>query len=238
MTGVQTCALPICIVENVLRFLDLNNKELTILDPSCGSAEFLIEVLKQLKNKNYEGKITVKGFDSSDSAIRTSKFLLAYENNKQWNNSIILDIKKVKDSLEEDWGENDIILMNPPFISWELLKEKESRDNVLSILNNVVKRSRPNQASAFFYKASCSLNNNGLVGCILPTPIFYSDIYSELRNKLKEKLSFKVLAKLGNYVFKDALTDVSAFIASNSQSILLPKVIWTKNEKEIGRAHV
>ena len=82
-----------------------------------------------MKNKNYEGKITVKGFDSSDSAIRTSKFLLAYENNKQWNNSIILDIKKVKDSLEEDWGENDIILMNPPFISWELLKEKESRDN-------------------------------------------------------------------------------------------------------------
>lgn len=221
------------IVENALKSLDLTNNELTILDPSCGSSEFLIEILKQLKNRDYKGKVTVKGFDSSDSAIRTSKFLLTYENRKQWNNSIVLDIRKVKDSLVEDWGNNDIILMNPPFISWELLKEKESRDNVLAILSNVVKRSRPNQATAFFYKATQSLSNNGIIGCVLPTSIFNSEIYSELRDKLNGELTFKLLAKLGNYVFEDALTDVSLFIASNSQSVLLPKLIWTKNEKGI-----
>lgn len=123
--------------------------------------------------------------------------------------------------------------MNPPFISWELLKEKESRDNVLDILSNVVKRSRPNQATAFFYKATQSLSNNGIIGCVLPTSIFNSEIYSELRDKLNGELTFKLLAKLGNYVFEDALTDVSLFIASNSQSALLPKLIWTKNEKGI-----
>lgn len=221
------------IVENVLKSLDFSKNELTILDPSCGSSEFLVEILKQLKNKNYEGKIKIKAFDSSDSAIRTSKFLLTYENRKQWNSSIILDIRKVEDSLVEDWGVNDIILMNPPFVSWELLKDKENRDSVLAILNNVVKRSRPNQATAFFYKATQSLSNDGIVGCVLPTSIFNSEIYSELRNKLKDELSFKLLAKLGNYVFEDALTDVSLFIASNSQSALLPKLIWTKNEKGI-----
>lgn len=221
------------IVENALKSIDFTNNELTILDPSCGSSEFLIEVLKQLKNKNYRGKITVKGFDSSDSAIRTSKFLLSYENRKQWDNSITLDIRKVKDSLIEDWGKNDVVLMNPPFISWELLKDKESRDNVSEILNNVVKRSRPNQATAFFYKATQSLKNNGIVGCVLPTSIFNSEIYSELREKLNDELSFKLLAKLGNYVFEDALTDVSLFIASNTHSALLPKFIWTKNEKGI-----
>lgn len=221
------------IVENALKSLDFNNKQLSILDPSCGSSEFLIEVLKQLKNKKYKGKITIKGFDTSDSAIRTSKFLLTYENLKQWDNLIVLDIRKVNDSLVEDWGQNDIILMNPPFVSWELLKEKESRDNVLAILNDVVKRSRPNQATAFFYKASQSLKNNGIIGCVLPTSIFNSEIYSDLRNKLNKTLSFKVLAKLGNYVFEDALTDVSLFIASNSESVLLPKLIWTKNEKGI-----
>ena len=57
--------------------------------------------------------------------------------------------------------------------------------------------------------------------------------YSELRNKINSDLSFKVLAKLGNYVFEDALTDVSLFIASNSNSSLLPKLIWAKNEKGI-----
>ena len=222
------------IVENVLKHTDINNsKELRILDPSCGSSEFLIEVLKQLKNLNYDGKVIVTGFDSSESAIRTSNFLLAYENRKQWDSKIEFNIVKVEDSLVEDWGKNDIILMNPPFNSWELLKSKENRDNVLSILNSVIKKSRPNQATAFFYKACISLNENGTIGCVLPTSIFYSEIYSELRNKLNQELSFKVLAKLGNYVFEDALTDVSLFIASNSKSDILPKLIWTKNEKGI-----
>lgn len=222
------------IVENVLKNIDIDNsKELRILDPSCGSSEFLIEVLKQLKNLNYAGKVTVKGYDTSESAIRTSNFLLAYENRKQWSNNLEFNIEKVEDSLNEDWGKNDIVLMNPPFISWELLKSKVSRDNVMTILDPVLKKSRPNQATAFFYKACTSLNDFGIIGCVLPTSIFNSEIYSELRNKLNTDLSFKVLAKLGNYVFEDALTDVSLFIASNAKSLLLPKLIWTKNEKGI-----
>ena len=221
------------IVENVLKSLDISKQELTILDPSCGSSEFLIEILKQLKNKNYLGKVKVKGFDSSDSAIRTSNFLLAYESRKQWGNQLDIEIKKVEDSLKVDWGKNDIVLMNPPFISWELLKNKENRDTVLDILDEVIKKSRPNQATAFFYKATQSLNFEGIIGCVLPSSIFYSEIYSELRRKLNNELSFKVLAKLGNYVFEDALTDVSLFIASFNDSELLPKLIWTKNEKGI-----
>ena len=102
-----------------------------------------------------------------------------------------------------------------------------------AIIDGVVKKSRPNQATAFFYKASQSLTENGVVGCVLPTSIFYSEIYSDLRNKLNNELSFEVLAKLGNYVFEDALTDVSLFIASNSQTQLLPKLLWAKNEKGV-----
>lgn len=221
------------IVENVLKSIDFSKKELTILDPSCGSSEFLVEILKQLKNRDYDGKIIIKGFDTSDSAIRTSNFLLTYENRKLWNNNLEIKVIKVTDSLTQNWGKNDIILMNPPFISWELLKNKENRDAVLDILNSVIKKSRPNQASAFFYKATQSLNTGGIIGCVLPTSIFNSEIYTELRNKLDNELSFKLLAKLGNYVFEDALTDVSLFIASYKESELLPKLIWTKNEKGI-----
>ena len=221
------------IVENTIKTFDLSKPQITILDPSCGSSEFLIEILKQLKNKDYKGSITIKGFDSSDSAIRTSSFLLTYENRKQWKNELNIVLKRVEDSLVEDWGQNDIILMNPPFLSWELLKEKSSRDTVLDILSDVVRRTRPNQATAFFYKASQSLSNNGVIGCVLPTSIFYSEIYSDLRNKIGEELNFKLLAKLGNYVFDDALTDVSLFIASKNQSLQLPKVLWTKNEKGV-----
>jgi adenine-specific DNA-methyltransferase len=221
------------IVENVLHSFDFKSREITVLDPSCGSSEFLIEFLKQIKNKDYDGKVIVKGFDSSDSAIQTSRFLLSYENRKQWNDLLVIDVKRVNDSLVEDWGQNDVILMNPPFISWELLKEKESRDNVLTILGGIVKKSRPNQAAAFFYKASQSLNPRGVIGCVLPSTILYSEIYSDLRNKLHQELSFGLIAQLGNYVFEDALTDVSMCVASNSKTELLPKLIWTKNEKGI-----
>lgn len=39
------------IVENTIKNFDLSKPQITILDPSCGSSEFLIETLKQLKNK-------------------------------------------------------------------------------------------------------------------------------------------------------------------------------------------
>ena len=67
------------IVENSIKLLDLNKEIIKIFDPACGSSEFLIEALKQIKNKGYNGKVIIIGWDSSESAISTSKFLLNYE---------------------------------------------------------------------------------------------------------------------------------------------------------------
>ncbi len=222
------------IVENSLREINLSNQSLKILDPSCGSSEFLIEALKQLKSLKYMGRITIIGYDSSVSAIETSKFLLHYENQTQWNGEVELQIKHIEDSLSFDWGSNnDLILMNPPFVSWEQLRNKESRDLLKSVLGSSFTNGKPNQASAFFHKATESLNDNGILGCILPSSIFTFDSYQKLRNGVKEKLDLKLLGKLGNFVFEDALTDVSIFIGKRPQSKTYPKIIWTKNEKGI-----
>lgn len=222
------------IVENSLKEINLTSPSLRILDPSCGSSEFLIESLKQLKFLKYNGDITIIGFDSSDSAIETSKFLLHYENQTQWNGKIDIQIQLVKDSLTVDWGNmNDLILMNPPFVSWEQLKDKNSRNILKDILGNSFSKGKPNQASAFFYKATKSLNQNGVLGCVLPSSIFTYDSYKIIRNEVRETLDLKLLAKLGNYVFEDALTDVSVFIGKKPQSNTYPRVIWTKNEKGV-----
>lgn len=222
------------IVENSLKEIDLSSPRLKILDPSCGSSEFLIEVLKQLKFLNYKGKITLFGFDSSVSAIETSKFLLHYENQTQWDGKIDLQIQIVHDSLSIDWGNNnDLILMNPPFVTWEQLKNKVSRDLLKDTLGSVYTKGKPNQASAFFYKATESLNVSGILGCVLPSSIFTIGSYKKLRDDVREKLDLKLLAKLGYYVFEDALTDVSIFIGKRPQSNTYPRIIWTKNEKGI-----
>ncbi|WP_417861481.1 HsdM family class I SAM-dependent methyltransferase [Winogradskyella sediminis] len=222
------------IVENCIAELDLKKKNLKIFDPSCGSSEFLIETLKQLRNLEYKGSIEICGWDTSPSAISTSRFLLNYENRTQWDNKLKINIRHVEDSLRIEWDSDfDLILMNPPFMSWQLLKDKESRDAVLDVLGKSFKTGRPNQASAFFYRASKSLNEAGILGCVLPSSILTFGAYNRVRNEIKERLSLKVVAKLGNYVFEDALTNVSFLIGKRPQSNSIPKLIWTKNEKGV-----
>lgn len=222
------------VVENGLKDIDLSKPSLRILDPSCGSSEFLIEVLKQLKYLNYNGQITIVGLDSSVSAIETSKFLLHYENATQWNGTINLQIEHVDDSLSVDWGTlNDLILMNPPFVSWEQLKNKNSKDILKEILGESFIKGKPNQASAFLRKATQSLNQSGVLGCVLPSSILTFDSYKKLRNEIEETLDLKLLVKLGNFVFEDALTDISLFVGKKPETGTYPKVIWAKNEKGI-----
>lgn len=219
------------IVENCLKYLDLKKTILKIFDPACGSSEFLIEALKQLKNLGYNGIVKVVGWDTSESAINTSKFLLQYER-RQWNNKLDFEIKIVEDSLSEIWeNDYDLILMNPPFISWELLTDAKSKESLAATFGTHLKMVKPNQASAFFYKSVLALNSEGIIGCVLPTSIFTFDSYKHLRNEINEQLSLKLLAKLGNFIFEDALTDVSFFIGQKPKSSLIPKLIWTKNDK-------
>jgi type I restriction-modification system DNA methylase subunit len=226
------------IVENCLKQIDLqNNNSLKIFDPACGSSEFLIETLKQLKHLNYRGKVKVIGWDTSKSAICTSKFLLKHEQQTQWDNDTLkYEIKQIVDSLTEQWDNDyDLIVMNPPFVSWELLKDRNKKEAILNTLGSSYERKRPNIAGAFFYKATKSLNKNGVIGCVLPYSLLTSGIYTKMRNEIKEELSIHLVAKLGNYVFEDALTDVSFFIGKKGESIEPVKLVWSKNEKGVAQ---
>lgn len=223
------------IVENSIKLIDLTKKIIKIFDPACGSSEFLIEALKQINSKGYKGKVFVIGWDTSESAINTSKFLLNYEKRTQWDNvRLEYDIRLVDDSLVENWNHDcDLILMNPPFVSWELLKDKNSKDAVLDALGTGFRKGKPNQASAFFYKAAQALNENGVIGCVLPTSILTFDSYSLLRKQVEDILSISLIGKLGNFVFENALTDVSFFIGQKPKSSYIPTLLWSRNEKGI-----
>ncbi|MBN8622696.1 MAG: N-6 DNA methylase [Flavobacteriales bacterium] len=223
------------IVENTLKALNLEELDvIKILDPACGSAEFLIEVLKQLKEKDYKGKVFIQGFDSSDTAVNTSIFLLTYEKRLVWGDKLIFNIKKVKDSLLEDWGTNNsIILMNPPFMSWEQLIDKDAREAVKVTLENNFK-GKPNQSSAFFYKAIKSLADGGAMGSVIPSSFFTLDSYVSLRHEISDITNIQLIGKLGNFVFEDALTDVSIIVINKPKtSINTPTLLWTRNEKGI-----
>lgn len=225
------------IVENSLKQLDLSKETLKIFDPACGSSEFLIETLKQLKEIGYSGHVKIIGWDTSVSAINTSIFLLQYEKRTQWNDlNLDISIKNVEDSLLESWDSDyDLILMNPPFMSWELLKNKKNRDAVIDTLGSSFERKRPNIASAFFYKSINSLAIHGVLGCVLPYSILASGTYKTIRSEIESTTDLKLIAKLGNYVFEDALTDVCIVVGKKEKTNSSPLLIWSKSEKGIAQ---
>lgn len=223
------------IVENTLRTINLKEFDvLKILDPACGSAEFLIETLKQLYENNYSGKVIIQGYDISETAILTSNFLLQYEKRTVWKDKLEFNILKVDDSLTTDW-DNDfsIILMNPPFVSWEQLFNKDQKEAVRFVLENNF-TGKPNQASAFLYKAVKHLAEGGIIGSVIPSSLFTYEAYSKLRNEISDIINIELLGKLGNFVFEDALTDVSVFIGKKPKNENnVPTLIWTRNEKGV-----
>lgn len=220
------------IVENVLRSVDIESPSISIIDPACGSGVFLVEILKQLKIKQYKGKVVINAFDKSNVAIQSAIFLLEYEKRTQWTPSQVeLNIKCV-DSLVEEWGQHDIVVMNPPFLAWDLMS-KDERDLVENILSPIIKRNKANIASAFLYKAICALKDNGVLGVIVPTSILTAEFYSPIRNQIKEEYNITQVASLGSYVFGNAIADTSFIVAAKNALREIPVNIWCKNIKNV-----
>ena len=220
------------IVEIAISKIDLHSKKtLKILDPACGTSNFLMEVLKQLKSKNYDGSVNVIGWDTSPSAIQTSNFLLHYEL-RDWQEKLTFKLEVVDDSLSKDWeSDYDLILMNPPYVSWELMN-KNMQDSTRITLDNVFEK-KPNQASAFLYKCINSLGEDGVLGCVIPATLLTLDSYTKMRKDINDKISFTFIGKLGNYIFDNALTDVTILIGQKPRIAESPTILWKKNEKGI-----
>jgi len=220
------------IVEESLRKFDFTDlKEIKILDPACGSGEFLKEALRQIIEikTEFKGGIKLYGWDKSVTAIQVAKFSLYFEKNQYSSRAIEIEVIE-KDSLEDDWGIFDIILMNPPFVSWELLSTA-TQDKVQAALENY-SVNRPNLASPFFYKAIKSLKLEGVLGCVLPYSIFNADSYKSLREFSLQNLSIDLIGKLGNLnLFYNAVVDAGVFITQkkdkniNNSSVIL----WADN---------
>jgi len=220
------------IVEIAISKINLvEKKTLKILDPACGTSNFLMEVLKQLKSKNYDGIVTVIGWDTSLSAMETSNFLLHYER-RDWQDKLHFQLEVVEDSLNKDWDDDyDLILMNPPYVSWELMN-RNMQDSTRATLGDVFEK-RPNQASAFLYKCINSLAADGVLGCVIPATLLTLDSYNRMRKDVNDKISFSFIGKLGNYIFDNALTDVTVLIGQRPRINESPTILWTKNEKGI-----
>lgn len=199
------------LVEQCITHEILARPQLTILDPACGSGEFLRECVRQLSLHAYTGRLHIVGFDVSLPAVLMARFALAQETSGLANANVTI---KHCDALATAWPENvDICLMNPPYASWRSLP-LEARE----ILGRTLKElagARPDLAFAFLLHGVECLGVGGLLGAVVPASILDGDSAKPLRARLDEIAAKRMLVRLGNQsIFAEATVDVCLYVCS------------------------
>lgn len=226
------------VVEESLAALEafgaLSDRQLIIFDPACGSGEFLREVLRLLRLKGYIGSVRLIGWDISAAACSTSRFVLAWEA-RNFPGSVKFEIT-AQDSLSvAAWPDVDLVLMNPPFVSWEDMGRAE-REKVVDALGSA--SSRPDMASAFLRKATQSLRINGAIGTVLPASILTSKSAHNLRSELSGRLSLRIIARLGSQqLFSDTIVDPAFIVGVNNVERSAGEIaLWADHRPESASA--
>ena len=218
------------IVEESLLNVNLAGKDrLTIFDPACGASGFLVEALRQLKKAGFNKPIRIIGWDKAETAVLISRFVLYFEK-QEWDNNLTIEINQC-DSLaaENAWPQNvDILLMNPPFLSWDRMKNApQLRERVLQILPGI---GRANLSAAFLAKALESVGEGGVLGVVVPTRLLNDKNYEILRSAVCDSMTLKLIGGLGSYVFENVLTYTSMVVATKERNdVATTTVLWTNN---------
>lgn len=218
------------IVEEALLRFDFDGKDgITLFDPACGAGGFLVEALRQLKATGYGGKVKVLAWDKAETAIAISNFVLNFEK-REWGNKLDLEVKH-RDSLSSDvnWPDDvDILLMNPPFLSWDMMSsQKELRARVTEITGESGKM---NLAAAFLVKACKSIKDGGILGAVLPNSILNEAAYRGLRLRLLNDMDLQLIGGLGSFVFETVLAYTSMLVAKKQRNISTDTtILWTNN---------
>jgi predicted RNA methylase len=224
------------VVEQALKHLDLKKPKLRLLDPACGSAEFLREALRQLEQRRYEGSVEVIGYDISIAACRMARFALAIES-MRWPGRITVTIEQ-RDSLDEaPWpSEVSCCLMNPPFGAWGRI-DTHRRQQLAKVLGPLYKH-RPDIASAFALMASASLASDGVLGAVMPASLLDGKSSGPVRESLEHELDLALVARLGSQrVFSEATVDPALVVAKRISGKVRgrnnePVMVWADHRTE------
>jgi hypothetical protein len=219
-------ALARTLVEETLRLINLQKETITIFDPACGSGEFLREAIRQLGIHGYTGRVHVIGWDISDIACAMARYELGWEiQSVPFSVTMTIDCKD-SISITEEWPrEVDIVLMNPPFLSFEDMVEQQKK--VVKEILGPVTGSRPDLSHAFLLQAIKSLSNSGAIGTIIPVSVLDGISSQKIRVVLAEELQTSIVAKLGSHqLFPGAIVDPAFYVGGKTKNEQIPLAFW------------
>jgi adenine-specific DNA-methyltransferase len=199
------------VVEQAFRFMSPSKSSIHVLDPACGSGEFLREALRQVRLSGFKGDVYLTGYDVSEPACIMATFVLNWERNTD-TYPVHVEVE-TRDSLSErPWHSDiDVIVMNPPFVSYEQL----TRDQLMKIHSCLgdLAHGRIDLSAAFVWKANQVVNPQGIVATVIPASFLEAKATSALRTHLTEQSAIEFVARLGSQVlFREALVDTGALV--------------------------
>jgi SAM-dependent methyltransferase len=198
--------------EAILSLARTEARKVRIFDPACGSGELLKECLRNLYQRGFSGNIEVIGWDKSEASIDMARFALTWEA-RSWKPGQVKLNFRLGDSLSApEWPNDvDLLIMNPPFLSRQLMSA-EQKELTMSVLGGK-HVNRPNLAMVFALRALESVNAGGVLAMVAPNSVLESSSGKPIREELASVLKPRLLARLGNQsIFADALVDAGLYI--------------------------
>jgi len=186
---------PKSIKEALLDKLPHNIKNPKILDPACGTGEFLLTAKKYFKNAE------LYGWDIDKKLVEISKKIVPEANLK--NTDALFNYNDDK---------FDFVIGNPPY--FELIASEKIKKQFCDIING-----RTNIFSLFVYQGLNWLKDGGYLAYVIPPSMNNGAYFSKLRNFIVHNANIEYLHILKNpKLFSGALQSTMLLVLKKGQN--------------------
>lgn len=192
---------------------------LTVLDPACGSGIFLSEMYRifaEGKDRGVGCGLRLVGMDVSPAAALMARLVL--EDVRRETLPPVQDVSieiEATNALAESWPACDLVLMNPPFISWDDL-DTDRRQALLEACG-LGQGGRPDLAMAFVSLGMKALRPGGVLATVLPSALLETRSGLQWREGLFAQASPVLIARLrGGDIFPGVMLEPSVLILRKS----------------------
>lgn len=192
---------PFKVVDQIVSSIDFKEKN-KIVDPGCGSGNFLIQVFKKMKSEKISTKNIIDnlyGFDIDNIAMLLAKTnIYILDESISFNEINIYHCDFLNDEINYTF---DVVVGNPP---WG--KKYTTEEKVILKKKYNLSFSKMDSFSQFIIRSFDVLNQDGILGFVLPSSILNIAVHEEIRKfLLKNKIEY--IKKIGRE-FEEIVTDV------------------------------
>jgi len=190
-----------------------------VLDPGCGTGEFLITAKEYFKNPE------LHGWDIDKNLVNIAKEVIPEAT-----------LKNIDALLNQDYDKYDFVIGNPPY--YEFSPSEEIKEKFKEIING-----RTNIFSLFIYQGIKWLKNGGYLAYVVPPSMNNGAYFSKLRKFIVENANVEYLHILDNpKLFNNALQSTMLLIlkkGTNKGNYIFKKngiLIFTENPSYLEKA--